>query len=382
MLRVALATLWDGGERYRCALPLWCRSAQALQATIGGGLHTIIISPVSGWDECGSAVRTWSSELVDAIQAYSRGKLDGSYLQLMKLIIFSLTTFHVVIFTDLDTDPHNQWRGVDRRGVAQWVPSLTAFNISRALFACTADHQSPVNGGALVVKPREWLYAEALETLRRNLSFDPTLGFNSVGRPRSLHPETGLILEGSGMSAAAVASKLNKTVMFSTDSWRFVGSNVDQCACHAPARFASLQESSLSKCLPSRTHVRVRVLAGASFGTCCTCVIAWARGPALGPACGLRITGARISHGVRAASRARRLLLTTSGSDWVQTRPTHHDAWVPCLICAIRGLPSTTPAEETAVPVALAAFSHWPRRPTRTLNFSRCCRMRCEAGPK
>jgi hypothetical protein len=145
------------------------------------------------------------------------------------------------------------------------------------------------------------------------------------------------------MSADAVASKLNKTVMFSTDSWRFVGSNVDQCACHAPARFASLQESSLSKCLPSRTHVRVRVLAGASFGTCCTCVIAWARGPALGPACGLRITGARISHGVRAASRARRLLLTTSGSDWVQTRPTHHDAcWVPCLICAIRGLPSTT----------------------------------------
>jgi hypothetical protein len=195
------------------------------------------------------------------------------------------------------------------------VPSLTAFNISRALFACTADHQSPVNGGALVVKPREWLYAEALETLRRNLSFDPTLGFNSVGRPRSLHPKMGLISEGSGMSADAVASKLNKTVMFSTDSWRFVGSNVDQCACHAPARFASLQESSLSKCLPSRTHVRVRVLAGASFGTCCTCVIAWARGPALGPACGLRITGARISHGVRAASRARRLLLTTSGSD-------------------------------------------------------------------
>ena len=219
MLRVALATLWDGGERYRCALPLWCRSAQALQATIGGGLQTIIISPVSGWDECGSAVRTWSYELVDAIQAYSRGKLDGSYLQLMKLIIFSLTTFHVVIFTDLDTDPHNEWRGVDRRGVAQWVPSLTAFNISRALFACTADHQSPVNGGALVVKPREWLYAEALETLRRNLSFDPTLGFNSVGRPRSLHPATGLISEGSGMSAAAVASKLNKTVMFSTDSW-------------------------------------------------------------------------------------------------------------------------------------------------------------------
>jgi hypothetical protein len=34
------------------------------------------------------------------------------------------------------------------------------------------------------------------------------------------------------------------------------------------------------------------------------------------------------------------------------------------------------------VPVALAAFSHWPRRPTRKLNFSRCCRMRCEAGPK
>jgi hypothetical protein len=130
-----------------------------------------------------------------------------------------------------------------------------------------------------------------------------------------LHPETGLILEGSGMSAAAVASKLNKTVMFSTDSWRFVGSKVDQCACHASARFASLQESSLSKCLPSRTHVRARVLAGASFGTCCTCVIAWARGPALGPACGLHITGARISHGVRAASRARRLLLTTSGSD-------------------------------------------------------------------
>jgi hypothetical protein len=24
----------------------------------------------------------------------------------------------------------------------------------------------------------------------------------------------------------------------------------------------------------------------------------------------------------------------------------------------------------------LAAFSHWPRRPTRTLNFSRCCGVR------
>lgn len=135
---------------------------------------------------------------------------------------------------DIDTDPHN--RGAALTHTRRRPVGAVAHGIRHLSRAVRLHGRPPV--GVLVVKSREWLYAEALETLRRNLSFHRALGFNSVGRPRSLHLETGLVSEGSDMSAAAVASKLNKTQSCSAltrgDSW---GRNtkVDQCACHAPA---------------------------------------------------------------------------------------------------------------------------------------------------
>ena len=204
-LRVAIATLWDGGPKYRCALPLWCRSARMLGQAVNASLATLIISPTSAWDGCDGAARVWSTELVDAVEKYVSLRRGG--IQLIKLLIFSRTEYDVVVFTDLDIDPHSRWKGL-HHGVPQWIPSLTAFVASRACLAGWPDVQSPINGGLLVAKPRRWLYSALLALLRGNLTFDPDHGFGHTGleppgRPRALSVDVDLIAQGSGESTSA-----------------------------------------------------------------------------------------------------------------------------------------------------------------------------------
>ena len=191
----------------------------------------------------------------------------------MKLIIFSLTTFDVVIFTDIPgrlpvdrhTDPHNRGAALTHtRGVAQWVPSLTAFDISRALFACTADHQSACWWSSHVsgYTPKHWRRCGATSA-----SIALLASTASAGRDRCTW-KRAWFQEGSDMSAAAVASKLNKTQSCSAltrgDSW---GRNtkVDQCACHAPAS-STCQNPSVRTAPPRSAHAGAHPLRNGASG--------------------------------------------------------------------------------------------------------------------
>lgn len=102
-LRVGIATLWDGGLRFRCALPLWCQSVQRLADVVNAPIAQLIISPVSTWDGCGDATAIWSEQLAAAIERYHRLAAGG--LQLMKFILFSLEAFDIVFFTDVECVP-------------------------------------------------------------------------------------------------------------------------------------------------------------------------------------------------------------------------------------------------------------------------------------
>ena len=168
---------------------------------------------------------------------------------------------------------------------------------------------------------------------------------------------------------------------------------------HLPRAPARIQVYSLSKCMypsPSvlplqmyslthtRAHPRARLLAGASFGTLLFVrhsLGTWTA--AQSPACGLLTTEGRMSHGVRAASRARRLLLTTSDRQRLaanETNTSGSDAWVEGALLDLRRNRVRTgdvaihdSRRRNSSAVALAAFSYWPQRATRTWIFSRCC---------
>ena len=102
---------------------------------------------------------------------------------------------------------------------------------SHALFVGSADHASPVNTGVFLIKPRRFLYQEAIRLLR-GCSWNEKTGFDGAGDPHDLSNDSKLLLRlaaGTG-SLGHVTRKMKGTAFVKERTWLFVGGNIDQGA--------------------------------------------------------------------------------------------------------------------------------------------------------
>ena len=239
-IRFALSTLWDGNERFRCAFPLWCRSAHIFSETSRLRPSIVILKRNGSVAQgCPGARSYWPEDIVEAMRGYVAryrkiGGMAGWYVKylhktILKLAIFSLTEFDVVLFADLDVDVHSRWRPKGHR----WRRHLDSFVRDPDVYlAANSDSSAPVNTAVMLAKPRRWLHNDTLQVLRSSLSFDPVYGFDRVGRPRTLAINIRRLAEGSFGSGStgltAAQTRLNVTAAYSRNNWAFVGGSIDQ----------------------------------------------------------------------------------------------------------------------------------------------------------
>ena len=133
---------------------------------------------------------------------------------------------------------------------SNWERSIGAFLASDALFAATPDHESPVNTGVWLAKPREWLFRAAIKCLH-NCSWDAERGFNSISRPHRIAKNAPLLRRlaagvGDGSVNNALPGKtptpdfswpqafklvmrqMQNTRFYKQNTWFFVCGNLDQ----------------------------------------------------------------------------------------------------------------------------------------------------------
>lgn len=227
--RMAVATLWDGSAKYACALGPWCFSASTLANRLPWKVDLVVIAPRS-LDSAGCAgVATFETrhhgKTGAAIAAYAArrgtwrsadGVVHASVLQ--KISVLALTDFPLVLFSDLDVNlspmgalPEPPWwtpsqaqtfpfRFSHAGGLGQttfaeqwgrvvngiWGAHLGAFLRSPdVLLAGHPDHEAPINTGLMLIKPRRWLYDDALSTLAQ-AEWSASGGFvDAAAAPRS-----------------------------------------------------------------------------------------------------------------------------------------------------------------------------------------------------
>lgn len=103
--RVALATLWDGTEKFRCAFPLWCRSARRFGEASQLNTSIVVLKPSSlavQWRGACAGMRSHGYEdVAAALQSYVERHAWLWYVHhywrsILKLAIFALTDFDAV----------------------------------------------------------------------------------------------------------------------------------------------------------------------------------------------------------------------------------------------------------------------------------------------
>ena len=73
--RVAVATVWDGGSAYACAIPLWCQSALGVASVIKSA-EVLIVSPTPS-EDCPQAVHLYPNRTHAAAESYLRRHSHG-----------------------------------------------------------------------------------------------------------------------------------------------------------------------------------------------------------------------------------------------------------------------------------------------------------------
>lgn len=187
----AIATLWDGGERFECGLLLWCRSAVRLAHAIGAPEQPLIISRANQSVDCPKGRFIWPKRTAAAVKAYTATTPAGrASLNLLKVALFGLLEFSLILFADLDVDvappPIGLGWPAPPGWIERWHAGARQFWRSGAVLVGSPDHSSMLNGGVLLMKPMASVHISALRALSHNLSFSASDGFNQIGRPQSL----------------------------------------------------------------------------------------------------------------------------------------------------------------------------------------------------
>ena len=237
--QVAIATVWDGGQGYACAIPLWCQSATDLARVIMADV--LLLAPTPS-EDCPHAVHLFPNRTFAAAQSYLKrharrlGSRSGggsafALANLLKVALFSFERlYELVLYADLDIDL--MARPLD---AVTWQASSSALLASRALFVSLCDHASPVNGGLFLVRPRMRIFQQGLDVLERG-TWTAKEGFDGVGSPQSwsaadrtrVRRLVERLAAGSGASLFKVEGTINSTQFWKFDSWDFVNGALDQ----------------------------------------------------------------------------------------------------------------------------------------------------------
>ncbi|KAG8459112.1 hypothetical protein KFE25_002519 [Diacronema lutheri] len=159
------------------------------------------------------------NELGYALGGPARAEYDAGML--LKWAFVGLTQYDLVLHTDLDVDLG--LAGATDAQARVWATELPPLLESRERLIASLDGSGLINGGALLIRPSQRLYADGLALLRTN-SFSPKLGFNASGRPAAIVP--------LGLQRAADPLNRSRSMRDSyalrADDWTFVGAAADQ----------------------------------------------------------------------------------------------------------------------------------------------------------
>lgn len=204
--RVAIATVWDGGDSYKCAIPLWCQSASEISKVIPSSELLIITPKASAY--CPEAIQMHPKIMRDAVQKYLTrhgfGVSGAHTAMLQKFALFSLTRYELILFADLDVDLAARKLTADT-----WTEHSSALLQTEALFVGLFDHASPVNAGLWLARPRCFIYNDAVRLLRYG-SWSAKSGFNNVGSPHEIGANRTLMRPLIEKIAAGSAASLFK----------------------------------------------------------------------------------------------------------------------------------------------------------------------------
>lgn len=208
-----------------CALPKWCMNADILSKrfTIDVVVWTNRAKEVR--TECPRArILSYDSELEHTILNFTKHvqipfsrSLAGPRFTLYNLLKWQLVNpvhgYSSVLYMDTDVDisifsmesETSTWHYYFRTFLPQ-------FEASHFQLMATPDHESPINGGIMVIKPSSEYYEEGMRAIRSH-KFNATHGWEWVGPPKQFVPKP---------------KHLSTNAMFRKNTWDFVGGNADQ----------------------------------------------------------------------------------------------------------------------------------------------------------
>lgn len=266
--RTAIVSVWDGNPqgRYACSVLLWCRSASLLQQHINAS-DIVIISGAKNMTknkaakiDCPNATFYFPASTYSAAVPYFRRITQEvrehgiSVNVLLKLAVFSMTSYDLILFADLDIDLWASDRMQDHNrmfDIGAYRRSIDAFLASGFVIAMQPDFSAPANTGAFIAKPHAGLHANALRFLR-NATFTRCCGFHhgvesgvGGGPPNSFKVDTQSLALGFSSETTAyckgasggfkarethscVLKKLGDTHAYHRKSWQFTGATLDQ----------------------------------------------------------------------------------------------------------------------------------------------------------
>ena len=92
-LRLAIATAWEGGAKFECALTLWCVSANAFATAVGGG-QLVVLGTTAASAECVEARYLLPARAAEAVRAYHVAREGaGKFVNVLKVALFGMDEF-------------------------------------------------------------------------------------------------------------------------------------------------------------------------------------------------------------------------------------------------------------------------------------------------
>tara|TARA_B110001452_G_scaffold12547_1_gene10330 strand:+ start:54 stop:1091 length:1038 start_codon:yes stop_codon:yes gene_type:complete len=232
-----------------CGLVKWLHNSAQLAAALLPRAQVVVWTNAAGaaftltaCPSCGARIIFFDAALLAAVDAWAtaadppgeetwRGAGEnrhslplrtsfGSRAALLKWQAVRHVEYRLIFLTDADVDIYGgpgavgrsaAWQAAAQRAWSEGVERLLASHIE---LVASADHESPVNTGVLLIRPRVATYKRGLQALSR-LRFNYTHGFEGRGTPcEVLGP---LTIQHSKRSWAVRRC-----------SWNFVGGNADQ----------------------------------------------------------------------------------------------------------------------------------------------------------
>ena len=254
---MAIATTWDGGAAFSCAVLPWCQQAELLAKLLINSVGVRSAKPImlvtdnhdsshmkrgrgpehrNPWatlaEDCPNAqVARLDPRLQNAASLFARSPTGGcrsithkrkhvwSAGMLYKWWAVSLTQYTLVLFSDLDVQllrPEQPQAQVIERWRSTWNVVVPPDGSSR--LDAERDSISPMNGGLwTLARPTTAMYERGLAVLERP-SWNSTHGFDLIGTPRQIFQRAG----------RALRRRMARTKMCRRNTWAVEFGDCDQ----------------------------------------------------------------------------------------------------------------------------------------------------------